>query len=291
MIGGTRLAIAPCLLGAVSLLLTPALHSQKPVAAIDFHLPDLRKVSGNKRTREIGQLALTIRAMPANADCVKPVLASELADFATEGDPGRDTLQEVTTTLSEALRECPLESAGAHFLQLARLVRFEGMSVSADDPRMAARMAVATATLEAEDRDIQQADFTLADLHGKTWTLKDLRGKVVLVNFWAAGCPPCVHEIPALEALYRQFRDRGLVVLAVSDDDAATMRRFLAAHRVSYPVLLDAGRNVADRFHVVGIPRTVVFDRGGRLAAQAIDGRTLQQFVHLLGRAGLPGSR
>ena len=86
------------------------------------------------------------------------------------------------------------------------------------------------ATLEAEDREIQQADFTLADLRGKTWTLKDLRGMVVLLNFWQTSCPPCVHEIPALDALYGQFRKKGLVILAISgDDDAATLRKHAPA--------------------------------------------------------------
>jgi peroxiredoxin len=224
-------------------------------------------------------LALKIRTFPASAE--KVVLAAELANFATEAWD-RDTFQEVTTTLSDALRESG-QHADPSYLQLAQLVRYEHMWAPLDDPRLAAAMAA----LEAEDRDIQQADFTLADLQGKTWTLKDLRGKVVLVNFWGAGCPPCVHEIPALNALYRRWQTQGLVILAISADDARTMQRFLAAHGVSYPVLLDVGGKVAESFHVVGIPRTLVYDRTGTLVAQTTAGRTQQQFSEMLAQAGL----
>ena len=243
-------------------------------------MPDLDKLSDSKRTLAIGQLALRIRTFSGCAE--KGVLASELADAADAATPD-DTLQEVTTTLAQALRGCPGESDAA-YLQLARLVRYAHMRASLDDPRLAAAMA----TLETQEREIQEADFTLADLQGRPWTLKDLRGKVVLLNFWQTGCGPCVHDIPALNALHRQFQKKGLVILAISgDDDATTVRRFLAAHRMSYPVLLDSGRKVTDRFHVVGIPRTIVFDRTGKLAAQVEGWRTRKQFAETLGRAGL----
>jgi peroxiredoxin len=280
------LAFGPCLFGAALLLLAPPLYAQKQIAAIDFQMPNLSKLSGNKRTRAIRQLAMTIRRMPANADAVKVVLACELADAAADGAVGRDTLQEVTTTLSQALREFPSQSDPASdpaYLELARLVRYEHMQASPGDPRIAAAMA----TLEAEDRDIQQAEFTLADLSGKTWTLKDLRGKVVLINFWEAGCLPCVKEIPALNEVYNRFRKQGLVVLAISADDASAIQRFLAAHAVSYPVLLDSGSTVSERFHVVAIPRSLVYDRAGTVVAQTIGERTQMQFEEMLGRAGL----
>ena len=158
------------------------------------------------------------------------------------------------------------------------------MQASLDDLRLTAAMAA----LEAEDREIQEADFTLTDLHGKTWVLKDLRGKVVLLNFWQAGCVPCVHEIPALDARYGQLQKKGLVILAISaDDDATSMRHFLAAHRVSYPVLLDPERKVTERFHAGNIPRSIVFDRTGKIVAQVIGSRTQKQFAETLSQAGL----
>lgn len=263
------------------LLFAATEYSQEQTRAIDFQMPDLTRLNGSRRIRAVRRLALTIRALPSAPDGVKVILATELADDPDGSD--RDTLHEVATTLADALRECPGQYAALSYLELARLVRYEHLRVSLDDPYM----ATALATLDAEDRDIRQADFTLADLQGKLWTLKELRGKTVLINFWDTGCPPCTQEIPALNALYRRFRDQGLVILAISDDDPTTLHRFIAAHRMLYPVLLDAGRKITADLHVEAIPRTIVFDRAGALVAQTIGGRTRTQFEQMLRQAGL----
>jgi len=143
------------------------------------------------------------------------------------------------------------------------------------------------AKLEADDQARQIANFTLSDLNGKSWTLRDLRGSVVLVNFWATWCPPCRKEMPDLEALYRGFGPKGLVVLAISDEDAGKVQPFIAEQHFSYPILLDPGRMVNELFHVEGIPKSFVYDREGKLAAEAIDMRTERQFLEMLAHAGL----
>ncbi len=270
-----------CGFSVVLLLSVAPVYSQGQIRAIDFQMPDLNKLSGSKRIRAIRQVALTIRALPSASDGVKVVLATELADAADGSD--RDTLQEIATTLADALRACPGQYAALSYLELARLVRYEHLRVSLIDPYM----ATALATLDAEDRDIRQADFALADLQGKRWALKELRGNVVLINFWDTGCPPCTQEIPALNTLYRRFRDQGLVILAISDDDPTTMRRFVAAHRILYPLLFDAGRKITEDLHVEAIPRTLVFNRAGALVAQTIGGRTRTQFEEMLRQGGL----
>ena len=91
------------------------------------------------------------------------------------------------------------------------------MQATSDNPQFAEAMA----KLEADDAKRQSADFTLTDLQGKAWHLQELRGKVVLVNFWATWCPPCRKEMPDLDALYGKFKDQGFVVLAISDEEAA----------------------------------------------------------------------
>jgi peroxiredoxin len=143
------------------------------------------------------------------------------------------------------------------------------------------------AKLQADDRHREQADFTLTDLQGHPWTLKQLRGKVVLLNFWATWCPPCRKEMPDLEGLYRQFGDRGLIILAISDEEEGKVKPFIAEKKVIYPVLLDPGSKVSKDFAVDGIPKSFVYDRDGRLVAQWIDMRTRAQFVEMLGKAGL----
>src|SRR5205823_8179945 len=91
-------------------------------------------------------------------------------------------------------------------LELASLVRYEHLNVTLDSPQFSA----AISKLEAEDRNRQSANFALTDLNGQSWTLKDLKGKVVLLNFWATWCPPCRKEMPDLETLYRRFQSEGL---------------------------------------------------------------------------------
>ena len=75
-----------------------------------------------------------------------------------------------------------------------------------------------------DDELRQHADFTLTDLQGNSWTLQGLRGKVVLVNFWATWCPPCRKEMPDLEALYQRFKNQGFVILGISDEEAGKVK-------------------------------------------------------------------
>jgi peroxiredoxin len=93
--------------------------------------------------------------------------------------------------------------------------------------------------------------------------------------------------MPDLEALYQQFKEQGLVILAISDEDAVKVRPFIAQHRVTYPILLDPGRKVNELFQIEGIPKTFVYDRNGKLVAQSIDMRTRRQFLEMLAQAGL----
>lgn len=255
---------------------------EKPIAQ---KIGVLRSLPDDFRARVTKQLALQIRQLPAGAH--KLTLANALANLSTEGDFGRDTLQEVTTTLADALREHPVtEEKGqpaAPYMELAQLVRYEHMQASSDSPEFSAAMA----KLESDDERRQDVDFALTDLGGKSWKLSELRGKVVVVNFWATWCPPCRKEMPDLEALYNQFKGQGLVVLAISDEDAAKVRPFIAEREVTYPILLDPGRKVNDLFQVDGIPKTFVYNREGKLVAQSIDMRTRKQFLEMLAQAGL----
>ena len=255
---------------------------ERPIYEQIRHLRDL---PDDVRAETTKQLALQIRQLPVAPNKLR--LANALANLSTEGDFGHDTLQEVATTLADALREAPVPQdkgrPAAPYVELAELVRYEHVQASLDDPQFAA----ATAKLEADDAHRQQADFTLTDLRGKQWSLRELRGKVVLVNFWATWCPPCRKEMPDLDSLYQRFKDRGFVVLALSDEDAGNVKPFIAERNISYPVLLDPGDNVKDLFQVNGIPQSFVYDRDGRLVAQSIDMRTQRQFLEMLGKAGL----
>jgi len=274
---------------------------EKPLAD---QIHGLRALADDVRVGTTKDLALKIRKLPATDNKLR--LAVNLAGLSTEGDFGHDTLQEVATTLAETLRERPVpwakpagqktSDAGIKatvarapaypYIELATLVRYEYVEAPADlnnDEQYRAAMA----GLEADDRKREHPEFTLKDLSGKTWTFADLRGKVVLVNFWATWCPPCRKEMPDLETLYGRFGSKGLVVLGISDEEAAKVGPFIRERKVSFPVLLDPGRKVNEMFVVEGIPKSFVYDREGKLVAQSIDMRTQKQFLQMLGKAGL----
>jgi peroxiredoxin len=257
-------------------------NQEKPIVE---QIRGLRKLDDSVRARTTKDLALQIRQLPVVPNKLR--LAGALANLSTEVDFGRDTLQEVTTTLSQALREQPPAGKPGEpdelYVELASLVRYEHMSAESDN----AQFKEASARLEADDAKRQNADFTLSDLQGKSWHLRELKGKVVLVNFWATWCPPCRKEMPDLQALYDKYKDQGFVVLSISDEEAAKVSPFVTERNISYPVLLDPGRKVNEAFVVEGIPKSFVYDREGKLVAQSIDMRTRGQFQQMLAQAGL----
>jgi len=284
--------IATISLAGTLILLTASLVAQDKTVWSDQEKPiveqihGLRKLDDAVRMRTTKDLALQIRQLPVVPNKLR--LAIGLANLSTEGDFGHGTLQEVTATLAAALREQqppPGKKGEPNFayMELASLVRYEHTQATSDSPQFGAAMA----KLEADDAKRQNADFTLSDLQGKAWHLHDLRGKVVLVNFWATWCPPCRKEMPDLDALYNRFMHQGFVVVAISDEEAAKVTPFISEYKISYPVLLDPGRKVNDAFVVEGIPKSFVYDRSGKLVAQSIDMRTRNQFLGMLAQAGL----
>ena len=248
--------------------------------AVSNGLSALRSMSDDARTKATRELALQIRKLPAGPSKVK--LAYSLSNLATEGDFGYVTLKRVADTLADAIKEAPPVDKGP-YVQLANLFRYEGIVNTLDSGAYKAALA----EVDALALERAKADFTLTDLEGKTWTRSALKGKVVLVNFWATWCPPCKREMPDLDALYTRFKDKGLVILAITDEKRETVEAYLKEHPVGYPVLLDPGRKVNDVYKVDGIPKNLIYNREGKLVAQSIDMRTMRQFLVLLGKAGL----
>jgi len=107
--------------------------------------------------------------------------------------------------------------------------------------------------------------FSLPDLDGRTVTVPaDLRGKAAIVHFWADWCQFCLEEMPALESLYQQYRDKGLVIVAVNvGQSAAAARAYAKRVGISYPVVLDGESRTAKQYGVLGLPRTFFLDRKG----------------------------
>jgi peroxiredoxin len=117
-------------------------------------------------------------------------------------------------------------------------------------------------------------EFRLKTLNGGSVSLADLRGKVVMVHFWATWCPPCVEEIPTLDKLYRQLMGKDFMMLAVSEDeDGAAVASFLQQNRLNLPVLLDTGSDVARLYGTYKLPETYIVDRQGVVRYKAIGPR------------------
>ena len=116
----------------------------------------------------------------------------------------------------------------------------------------------------------------LKDLEGKMHDLAQLKGRVVLINFWATWCPPCRREMPSMERLSQAFKGKPFVVLAVNvGEDADTIDTFTSQLDTTptFPILLDTRSHTMQVWKVAGLPTTFLVDKQGRIVSSAIGGR------------------
>ena len=137
--------------------------------------------------------------------------------------------------------------------------------------------------------------FSAADLKGARHTLKDYRGQVLVLHFWASWCPHCQEEVPKLVQLHRSWGDKGVQVLTVSIDTNRTqLTRFIAFNDVAYPVVLDMDvpSSVVEAYEVWGVPTTFVVSRDGHIASR-LDGNAdlLGEVQRVLAQSPSPSHR
>ncbi|HHI92485.1 MAG TPA: TlpA family protein disulfide reductase [Gammaproteobacteria bacterium] len=107
-------------------------------------------------------------------------------------------------------------------------------------------------------------DFTLKSRSGENVKLSELRGEVVMINFWASWCAPCRQEMPLLEDIYKKYSDLGFVLLGVNvEEDSSKAADLLREIPVSFPILYDNTNEVTKLYKVVAMPSTVMVDRNG----------------------------
>jgi peroxiredoxin len=160
--------------------------------------------------------------------------------------------------------------------------------------RRGLRWALLTVALAASwQGSAQTAPEALAfrTLDGKEIRLGELRGQLVLVNFWATSCPICLAEMPHLSAVYRHYRDRGFEVIAVamSYDEPEQIRAYVGRHGLPFPVVFDRDGALAREFEGVGVtPTTFLIDRLGQRISKTVGSIDFDRLRAFLESAGAP---
>jgi cytochrome c biogenesis protein CcmG/thiol:disulfide interchange protein DsbE len=133
-------------------------------------------------------------------------------------------------------------------------------------------------------------DFSITTFDGEEYHLADLRGQVVVLNFWASWCVPCIEEAPELEATWQAYKDQDVMFLGIDYLDAeAKGLEFLAEHGITYPNGPDLRQKISDDYHITGVPETFVIDPEGNItfhAALPINQSTLSQEIEKAKGAG-----
>lgn len=128
-------------------------------------------------------------------------------------------------------------------------------------------------------------EIEAADISGESISLSSLQGKVVLVDFWATNCPPCVAEMPNIKQLYAEYRDKGFEVIGVSlDGDQSIVEQFIGRREITWPMIMEPGavETLRASYHVPTIPSLFVVDQSGKLHQFDVRGRDLRQVIEQL---------
>jgi thiol-disulfide isomerase/thioredoxin len=121
----------------------------------------------------------------------------------------------------------------------------------------------------ATDGAVPAPQFSLASRAGGQVSLADLKGQVVMINFWASWCGPCRQEFPALDQIYAKYKPMGFTLVAINvESEKADAEKFLSATPASFPILFDPDNTVSGKYGVSAMPTTVLVDRQGRVRWQ-----------------------
>ena len=130
------------------------------------------------------------------------------------------------------------------------------------------------------------ADFTLKDLNGERVTLADLRGKVVVLDFWATWCPPCRHELPSINKLAGDFKEKNVVFLGINDEGSGTVKGFNKKYNYTFTTLEDAGGKVHRAYLATAIPNVFVIGKDGTIVRHFIGSREEADLAAAIQAAG-----
>lgn len=117
---------------------------------------------------------------------------------------------------------------------------------------------------------ISAEDFSLQDMDRNQVKLSDFRGRTVLLSFWATWCLPCKAEMPTIQKIYEEHKDKDVVVLTVDDENEATIRKFMDDHHYSFRALLDHKRTLYQKFAIRFIPTVFIIDDEGTIVREIV---------------------
>jgi thiol-disulfide isomerase/thioredoxin len=129
-------------------------------------------------------------------------------------------------------------------------------------------------------------EFSLPDLSGKQRNIKEWQGKVLVINFWATWCPPCLKEMPEFEAIHAEYAKKGLQVIGIALDDAEPVKEFITGKKITYPILMgeDQGTKIAhDLGNIVNtVPFTVIINKKGLVVKRQMGELTREQLLEIV---------
>lgn len=112
----------------------------------------------------------------------------------------------------------------------------------------------------------QAKDFTLPDINGDMISLSDYQGENIYLNFWASWCEPCNDEMPAIEEIYQEYNNKGIVLLTINTgEDRATVEEYMKTNGYTFPVLLDLEMDVARQYKTASIPVSFFINKEGKI--------------------------
>ena len=248
-----------------------------------------------------------VKAYPknSNVDEVYFILGQTLLQF--------DRAAEAITVLDELIRYYPLSSyMGESLLTLGLAYDNVGKHDKADqtfsklisDPRFsgskhqeAAQQLLETdrsarkgalSELSVENKSMNfvgkpPIDFEVVDLNGQALSLKKYKGKIILLDFWATWCPPCIKEMPNLKRTYAKFKNQDFIIIGISlDRGIAPLKSYISSEGISWPQYFDNGGQIAQMYGITHIPTTFLIDRNGVIQDVNLSGSALEAAVSQL---------
>jgi len=211
-------------------------------------------------------------------------LHSQLNDAQTDltalqGSLTTTQSQLVTEESALAETQSDLASARAQISSLQSQVSSLQNDLAEEKANVSGLEEVITAQEGSQVGDLS-LDFQLNELDGETVSLGELRGNPVMINFWATWCPPCRNEMPYLQQVYDDWKDKGLILITIDlRESSSQVREFLQSNNLSLPTLLDTDGKVAGEYSITGIPTTLFINKYGVIRARKVGGFSSAQDI------------